>query len=122
MKRFTAAALAAATAMSLAVAPAQAAPKPNNELEELRQGVEAAKLLGILADKGAGAAPNTEGAGEMMAGSVQAGSSAEEAYRASQAGWILTWIAVSVAGLGLIGYGAKAAGVLPPQIAGQLPF
>lgn len=34
MKRFTAAALAAATAISLAAAPAQAAPKPNNELEE----------------------------------------------------------------------------------------
>lgn len=122
MKRFTAAALAAATAMSLAVAPAQAAPKPNNELEEARQGVEAIKLLGILADKGTGAAPQTEGAGDMMAGSIEAGSSAEEAYRATQAGWILTWIAVSVAGLGLIGYGAKAAGVLPPQLAGQLPF
>lgn len=122
MKRFTAAALAAATAISLAAAPAQAAPKPNNELEEARQGVEAIKLLGILGDKGLGAAPATEGAGDMMAGSVQAGSSAEEAYRATQAGWILTWIAVSVAGLGLIGYGAKAAGVLPPQLAGQLPF
>ncbi|RUQ11701.1 hypothetical protein D8M31_08790 [Corynebacterium genitalium] len=122
MKRFTAAALAAATAMSLAVAPAQAAPKPNNELEEARQGVEAIKLLGILGDKGFGAAPVTEGADEMMAGSIKAGSSAEETYRATQAGWILTWIAVSVAGLGLIGYGAKAAGVLPPQLAGQLPF
>lgn len=119
---FTAAALAATTTISLAAAPAQAAPQPNNELEQARQGVEAIKLLGILADKGPGAAPNTEAAGEMMAGSIQAGSSAEEAYRASQAGWILTWIAVSVAGLGLIGYGAKAAGVLPPQIAGQLPF
>ena len=122
MKRFTAAALAAATAMSLAVAPAQAAPKPNNELEEARQGVEAIKFLGILGDKGLGAAPKTEGAGQMMGGSIEAGSSAEEAYRATQAGWILTWIAVSVAGLGLIGYGAKAAGVLPPQLAGQLPF
>ena len=122
MKRFTAAALAAATAMSLAVAPAQAAPKPNNELEEARQGVEAIKLLGIVGDKGLGAAPVTDGASDMIVGSVQAGSSAEEAYRATQAGWILTWIAVSVAGLGLIGYGAKAAGVLPPQIAGQLPF
>lgn len=122
MKRFTAAALAAATAMSLAVAPAQAAPKPNNELEEARQGVEAIKLLGIVGDKGLGAAPVTDGASDMIVGSVQAGSSAEEAYRATQAGWILTWIAVSVAGLGLIGYAAKAAGVLPPQIAGQLPF
>ena len=58
----------------------------------------------------------------MMAGSIEAGSSAEETYRATQAGWILTWIAVSIAGLGLIGYGAKAAGVLPPQLTGQLPF
>ena len=122
MKRFTVAALAAATAMSLAVAPAQAAPKPNNELEGARQGVEAFKLLGIVGDKGLGAAPVTDGASDMIVGSVQAGSSAEEAYRATQAGWILTWIAVSVAGLGLIGYAAKAAGVLPPQIAGQLPF
>ena len=122
MKRFTVAALAAATAISLAAAPAQAAPKPNNELEEARQGVEAIKLLGIVGDKGLGAAPVTDGASDMIVGSVQAGSSAEEAYRATQAGWILTWIAVSVAGLGLIGYAAKAAGVLPPQIAGQLPF
>jgi len=122
MKRFTAAALAAATAMSLAVAPAQAAPKPNNELEEARQGLEAVKLVGILADKGNGAAPDTEAAGKMMFGSIEAGSSGEEAYRATQAGWILTWIAVSVAGLGLIGYAAKAAGVLPSQLAGQLPF
>ena len=122
MKRFTAAALAAATAISLAAAPAQAAPKPNNELEEARQGVEAIKLLGIVGDKGLGAAPVTDGASDMIVGSIQAGSSAEEAYRATQAGWILTWIAVSVAGLGLIGYAAKAAGVLPPQIAGQLPF
>lgn len=121
-RRFTAAALAAATTVSLAVAPAEAATQPNNEAEELRQGVEAVKLLGIVADKGPGAAPNTEAVGEMMAGSVQSGSSAEEAYRATQAGWILTWIAVSAAGLGLIGYGAKAAGVLPPQIAAALPF
>ena len=113
MKRFTAAALAAATAMSLAVAPAQA---QQNDL------VEAAKLVKILVEKGTGAAPDTEGAGKMMGGSVKAGSSAQEAYNATQAGWILTWIAVSVAGLGLIGYGAKAAGVLPPQLAGQLPF
>ncbi|WCZ35569.1 MULTISPECIES: hypothetical protein [Corynebacterium] len=59
-----------------------------------------------------GLIPNTEGALRAgiatVEGSVDAGSSIN--------------IAVSVAGLGLIGYGAKAAGVLPPQLAGQLPF
>lgn len=113
MKRFTAAALTAATAVSLAAAPAQA---QQNDL------IEAGKLVRIVSEKGLGAAPDTEGAGKMMGGSIKSGSSAQEAYNATQAGWILTWIAVSVAGLGLIGYGAKAAGVLPPQLAGQLPF
>ncbi|MGV0346071.1 hypothetical protein HMPREF2785_00310 [Corynebacterium sp. HMSC067D03] len=121
-RRLTAAALAAATTVSLAMVPAEAATKPNNEAEEVRQAVEAVKLLGIIADKGTGAAPNTEPVGNMMAGSIKAGSSGEEAYRATQAGWALTWIAISVAGLGLIGYGAKAAGILPPQVAAALPF
>ncbi|MDK8364496.1 hypothetical protein [Corynebacterium sp. UMB10119B.1] len=53
---------------------------------------------------------------------MENGSSAEEAYRATQVGWILTWIAVAAAGLGTIGYGAKVAGVLPPQVAQALPF
>ncbi len=120
MKRFTAATLAAATALSLAVAPAHAAePQPNNELESIRQGAELIKLAGILANKGTGAIPDTNGAGDMIVGSVQKGSSAEQAYNASQAGWALTWIAVAAAGLGAIAFIAQQAGLIP---AGTLPF
>lgn len=121
MKRITAASVAAATALTLVAAPAQAQ-APNNELEEARQGVEALKLVGIIADKGAGVVPKTDAAGEMMAGSVQQGSSGEEAWRASQAGWALTWIAVSAAGLEIIAFGLDKAGVLPPSISANLPF
>lgn len=84
--------------------------------------MERAKLRKILHDKGTGAAPDTQTTRDWVDGSVKNGSSAEEAYRATQAGWILTWIAVAAAGLGVIGYGAKAAGVLPPQVAQALPF
>ena len=122
MKRLAAASVAAATTLTLVAAPAQAQTAPNNELEGARQGVEALKLVGILADKGLGAVPNTKPAGEMMFGSVQQGSSAEEAYNGSQAAWALTWIAVSAAGLGLIAFGLDKAGVLPPSIAANLPF
>ncbi|MCQ4606738.1 hypothetical protein [Corynebacterium pseudogenitalium] len=84
--------------------------------------MERAKLRKILHDKGTGAAPDTQTTRDWVDGSVKNGSSAEEAYRATQAGWILTWIAVAAAGLGVIGYGAKVAGVLPPQVAQVLPF
>lgn len=104
MKRITAATLAAATAMSLAAAPAQA--------EEHNPAYEAGKLIGLWATKGTGAMPNTEGAGKMAGGSIKAGSSAEEAYNATQAGWILTWIAVAATGLGALAIGAKQVGLL----------
>ncbi|MCQ4616905.1 hypothetical protein KBX29_08715 [Corynebacterium sp. CCUG 18816] len=101
MKRLTAATLAAATAMSLAAAPAQA-----------DEALERAKFLGILAVKGTGAAPDTEPVGKMVVGSIKAGSSAEEAYNATQAGWIITWIAVAATGLGALAFGAKQVGLL----------
>lgn len=117
MKRFTATALAAAIAVSVAAAPAQAA---NNDIENARQITEAAKVLGIAANKGGwGAMPDTKPAGEMIAGSVEKGSSAEQAWAATQAGWSLTWIAVAAAGLGAIAFIAQQAGLIP---AGTLPF
>ncbi|WP_421628784.1 hypothetical protein [Corynebacterium pseudogenitalium] len=104
MKRITAATLAAATAMSLAAAPAQA--------EEQDVAYEVGKLIGLWAVNGTGPVPNTEGAGKMAAGSVKAGSSGEEAYKATQAGWIITWIAVAATGLGALAFGAKQVGLL----------
>lgn len=104
MKRITAATLAAATAMSLAAAPAQA--------EEHDPAYEAVEYLRILATKGTGAAPDTEPVGKMVAGSIKAGSSAEEAYNATQAGWIITWIALAATGLGAMAFGAKQVGLL----------
>lgn len=135
-RRITAAALAGATALSLAVVPAAEAAENQDILDTLdkfdgkvqeakkkvRTEVERAKLQKILREKGTGAAPDTQTTRDWVDGSVENGSSADEAYRATQAGWILTWIAVAAAGLGAIGYGAKAAGVLPPQFAQALPF
>ncbi|MCT2338194.1 hypothetical protein [Corynebacterium sp. p3-SID1056] len=116
MKRILSVGLAGMTALSLAAAPAQAAEGPNNLVEGGRQFVEIAKLNGIVADKGYGAAPETDGAKDMMTGSVEQGSTAEQAWQGTQAGWALTWIAVAAAGLGAIGFVANQAGLL------NLPF
>lgn len=115
MKRFTAAALAAATAMSLAVAPAQA-----QDVTLDRETSESLGLMGrMLFDKGA--MPDTDGARKMAYGSVEQGSSAEQAYKATQAGWIVTWIAVGIGGVGLLALAAQAAGLIPAGTI-QLPF
>ena len=120
MKRFTAASVAAATALSLVAAPAQA--QTWDEYKDLATGIEAIDLLARFGDKGTGAMPKTDGAVEMAFGSVAQGSSGEQAYNATQAGWALTWIAVSAASLGIIAFAAKQAGVLPANIAAALPF
>ncbi|MGJ4110728.1 hypothetical protein [Corynebacterium macclintockiae] len=75
MKRFATAAVATATALSLAAAPAQAAPSTPTDAQK----IEAAKLVGMFALRGTGAAPNTKTTGEMAAGSIMSGSSAETA-------------------------------------------
>ena len=148
MKRILAAGLAGVTALSLAVAPAQAAEgnsdfidgvrekAKDSELidgirdaaegpkgvvegalegaeEGARQGIEKRKLDKKLEEDGYGAAPQTDGAKDMMVGSVERGSSADQAYKASQAGWILTWLAVAAAGIGAVGFVANQAGLLP---------
>ncbi|MGV0375287.1 hypothetical protein ACUY2P_06865 [Corynebacterium hadale] len=144
MKRTVVAGLAAATALSLAAVPAQAAEESNEFIEDVRkavegpkgivedtlegaeegarQGVEKRKLDKKLEDEGYGAAPKTDGAKDMMVGSVEQGSSADQAYQATQAGWIATWIAVAAAGLGAIGLVADQAGVLPAGMMPKLPF
>ncbi|OIR46056.1 hypothetical protein BJP08_00130 [Corynebacterium sp. NML140438] len=105
VKRTIAVAVAAASiAGSATAAPAQA--------EEHDPAYKALEYLGLLATKGLGAMPDTEGAGKMAAGSIKAGSSAEEAYKATQAGWIITWIAVAATGLGAMAFGAKQVGLL----------
>lgn len=144
MKRTIAAGLATATALSLAAVPAQAAEESNEFIEGVReavegpkgvvedtlegaeegarQGVQKRKLDKKLEDEGYGAAPKTDGAKDMIVGSVEQGSSADQAYKATQAGWILTWIAVAAAGLGAIGFVADQAGVLPAGMMPKLPF
>lgn len=144
MKRTVAAGLAAATALSLAAVPAQAAEESNEFIdgvrkavegpkgivedtlegaeEGARQGLEKRKLDKKLEDEGYGAAPKTDGAKDMMVGSVEQGSSADQAYKATQAGWIVTWIAVAAAGLGAIGFVADQAGLLPAGMMPKLPF
>ncbi|MGV0346069.1 hypothetical protein HMPREF2785_00320 [Corynebacterium sp. HMSC067D03] len=123
MKRTTVAVLAATTALSLATVPAHGITVDEARAQdEARNAKEVEKLIKKWDENGYGAMPNTYEAGYMAGGSVKAGSSGEQAYGATQAGWVATWIAVSAAGLGLIAFAAKQAGVLPPQIAGQLPF
>ena len=144
MKRTIAAGLATATALSLTAVPAQAAEDSNEFIEGVReavegpkgvvedtlegaeegarQGVQKRKLDKKLEDEGYGAAPKTDGAKDMIVGSVEQGSSADQAYKATQAGWILTWIAVAAAGLGAIGFVADQAGVLPAGMMPKLPF
>ena len=144
MKRIVAAGVAAATALSLAAVPAQAAEGSNEFIEDVRkavegpkgvvedtlegaeegarQGVQKRKLDKKLEDEGYGAAPKTDGAKDMIVGSVEQGSSADQAYKATQAGWILTWIAVAAAGLGASGFVADQAGVLPAGMMPKLPF
>ena len=144
MKRTIAAGLATATALSLTAVPAQAAEDSNEFIEGVReavegpkgvvedtlqgaeegarQGMEKRKLDKKLEDEGYGAAPKTDGAKDMIVGSVEQGSSADQAYKATQAGWILTWIAVAAAGLGAIGFVADQAGVLPAGMMPKLPF
>ena len=139
MKRTIAAGLATATALSLTAVPAQAAEDSNEFIEGVReavegpkgvvedtlqgaeegarQGMEKRKLDKKLEDEGYGAAPKTDGAKDMIVGSVEQGSSADQAYKATQAGWILTWVAVAAAGLGAIGFVANQAGLLP-----NMPF
>ncbi|PAT12474.1 hypothetical protein [Corynebacterium hadale] len=139
MKRTIAAGLATVTALSLAAVPAQAAEDSNEFIEGVReavegpkrvvedtlqgaeegarQGMEKRKLDKKLEDEGYGAAPKTDGAKDMIVGSVEQGSSADQAYQATQAGWILTWVAVAAAGLGAIGFVANQAGLLP-----NMPF
>ena len=91
--------------------------------EGARQGIEKRKLDKKLEEDGYGAAPQTDGAKDMMVGSIDHGSSADQAYKASQAGWILTWIAVAAAGIGAVGFAANQAGLLPnvPNLP-NLPF
>lgn len=91
--------------------------------EGARQGIEKRKLDKKLEEDGYGAAPQTDGAKDMMVGSIDHGSSADQAYKASQAGWILTWIAVAAAGIGAVGFVANQAGLLPnvPNVP-NLPF
>ena len=139
MKRTIAAGLATATALSLTAVPAQAAEDSNEFIEGVReavegpkgvvedtlqgaeegarQGVQKRKLDKKLEDEGYGAVPKTDGAKDMIVGSVEQGSSADQAYQATQAGWILTWVAVAAAGLGAIGFVANQAGLLP-----NMPF
>lgn len=158
MKRILAAGLAGVTALSLAVAPAQATEGNSDFIDGVREkaqeselidgvrdaaqgtkdfvedtlegaeegarkGVEKRKLDKKLEEDGYGAAPQTDGAKDMMVGSIDHGSSADQAYKASQAGWILTWIAVAAAGIGAVGFAANQAGLLPnvPNVP-NLPF
>ncbi|MGV0431685.1 hypothetical protein [Corynebacterium sp. 20_84] len=115
-RRITAAALAAATALSLSVAPAAEA----QTADDFRDAAEILKFLGYVGDKGTGAMPDTEGAGEMAAGSVKAGSSGKDAYYVSQVSWGLLWTALAATGVGAIALAAQKAGLVKLPV--NVPF
>lgn len=105
-RRLTAATIAAATALSLAVAPTASAKTE----EETALG--ALSFAYHLAKNGQGVIPATEGAGQLALGSIAAGSSGEQAYYASQVGWGLVWAAVAATGIGAIAVAAQRAGLI----------
>lgn len=109
-RRFGAAALAAVTALSLNTGVANAADKQYT----IGEGIAALEFIGLLAKNGWGAAPDTEFAGKMAAGSIEAGSSGSQAYWASQVGWGALW--AGIAGTILtVGYNeAVKAGLVKP--------
>lgn len=115
-RRITAAALAAATALSLSVAPAAEA----QTADDYRKAAEAAELIKYITREGTGAMPNTKGAGKMAGGSVNAGSSGKDAYYVSQVSWGLLWTALAATGVGAIAFAAQKAGLV--KLPMKLPF
>ncbi|MDU0479482.1 hypothetical protein QVA66_09545 [Staphylococcus chromogenes] len=64
--------------------------------------VAAALTLNVLPAQAAGPVPDTQGAREMTKLSIESGSSASDAATATQAGWVMLWLALTGAGMGLI--------------------
>lgn len=77
-------------------------------------GVYALQLLGkAIENKGWGAMPNTKEAGKMAAGSIQdLGMTGEQAWNATQAGWSLVWITLSLLDVAGIYTAAQNAGLI----------
>lgn len=76
--------------------------------------VNVLQLLGKASENnGWGAMPDTKEAREMAAGSIQdLGMNGEEAWNASQAGWSLVWITLSLLGVAGIYTAAQNAGLI----------
>lgn len=111
-RRLTAGVLAAATALSLSVAPAANA----QTWDEMMAGLNAVEALAYLGAEGTGTMPKTGPALEMLGGSVEAGSSGKQAYYATQVGWGLLWTALAATGVGALALAAQQLGLV------KLPF
>lgn len=108
-RRFGAAALAAVTALSLNTGVANA-----DAFDDFKKGIAGLEFLDLYIEHGNGVMPETDPAGKMAAGSIEAGSSGSQAYWASQVGWGALW--AGIAGTILtVGYNeAVKAGLVKP--------
>lgn len=104
MNAFSRSIVAGSTALAVSfggvVATAEPAYEDYATRDSTSDGVYALQLLGKASENGGwGAMPDTKGAGKMAAGSIQdLGMNGEEAWNATQAGWSLVWIALSLLG------------------------
>lgn len=79
----------------------------------INQGVAVLEYLALTAKNGKGTVPQTDGATEMVAGSItDLGMNGEATYYATQAGWGILWTVLAIIGAGGIYTAAKQAGVI----------
>lgn len=108
-RRFGAAALAAVTALSLNTGVANAL-----TFDELKDGVAALEYLELVVKHGDGTMPPTKAAGDMAAGSIEAGSSGSQAFWTTQVAWGAVWTALAAGAAGVVYQGAVNAGLIKP--------
>lgn len=118
MNAFSRSIVAGSTALAVSfggvVATAEPAYEDYATRDSTSDGVYALQLLGKAVENGSwGAMPNTKEAGKMAAGSIQdLGMNGEEAWNATQAGWSLVWITLSLLGVAGIYTAAQNAGLI----------
>lgn len=118
MNKITRSMVAGSTALAVSLGGVVATAEPAYEDYATRDSntdvVNVLQLLGKASEnKGWGAMPDTKEAREMAAGSIQdLGMNGEEAWNASQAGWSLVWITLSLLGVAGIYTAAQNAGLI----------
>ncbi|MCT1443294.1 hypothetical protein [Corynebacterium glucuronolyticum] len=118
MNTFSRSMVAGSTALAVSLGGVVATAEPAYEDYATRDsnldGLYGLQLVGkAIENNGWGAMPDTKEAGKMAAGSIQdLGMTGEQAWNASQAGWSLVWIALSLLGVAGIYTAAQNAGLI----------